>query len=450
MIRALKSVLLAVAVGLALSACGASTPTPTPVAIPIPTLAPTATPSVASTPTVAPAPVSTPTPEPTPVVTETPAPVSTPTPEPTPVVTETPTPVSTPTPEPTPEATPAPPPPEADFEVSVSEATLQLPESISFHLEGSGERPIEVVDVEFGTEHVFSCASSAYWTARTDFEADEEVSVTWDWDMRRSGSMPPGALIWWRWRVEDELGQEFRTSREETVFTDDRFEWQSHTEGHITYYWYAGGDDFGQRLADGARDGLETLQLGRELVAPIKAFVYESAGDVQGAILFAQAWTGGLAFVGHNILLIAVNPDDFEEQLQGVIHELAHLLVEEVTFNCFGGLPTWLDEGLAVYSEGRLPDFQQRALDEAIANDALISLRSLNSSFPAADTGATLSYAQSYSLVNYLIDTYGWPKMQELLAVFAQGSTDAKAIEQVYGWDYDALESAWRQSLGLS
>ena len=73
----------------------------------------------------------------------------------------------------------------------------------------------------------------------------------------------PGHSSGGRWRVEDELGQEFRTSREETVFTDDRFEWQSHTDGHITYYWYAGGDDFGQRLADGARDGLETLQLGQ-------------------------------------------------------------------------------------------------------------------------------------------------------------------------------------------
>ena len=47
------------------------------------------------------------------------------------------------------------------------------------------------------------------------------------------------------------------------------------------------------------------------------------------------------------------------EQLQGVIHELAHLLVEEVTFNCFGGLPTWLDEGLAVYAEGSLPGFSR-------------------------------------------------------------------------------------------
>ena len=432
--RTLVAALLTLTVALALTACGEPSPRPTPT--PAVEIAPVPTPIAEVTPT--PTPVSTP----APVITSTPEP-------PTPVVTEAPAPTSTSTPEPPREVTPAPPPPEADFEVGVSEAALQFPDSISFHLEGSGERPIEVIDVEFGTEHVFSCASSSYWTARTDFEADEEVSVTWDWDMRRSGSMPPGALIWWRWRVVDDLGQEFRTSREETVFTDDRFEWLSHTDSHITYYWYAGGADFGQRLADGTRGGLETLQLGREHVAPIKAFVYESAGDVQGAILFAQAWTGGVAFVGHNILLIAVNPDEFEEQLQGVIHELAHLLVEEVTFNCFGGLPTWLDEGLAVYAEGSLPDFQQRALDEAIANDSLISLRSLSSSFPAADTGATLSYALSYSLVDYLIEAHGWPKMQELLAVFAGGSTDENAIRQVYGWDYAQFEAAWRESLGL-
>ena len=49
------------------------------------------------------------------------------------------------------------------------------------------------------------------------------------------------------------------------------------------------------------------------------------------------------------------------------MHELAHLLLAEVTFNCFGRLPTWLNEGLAVYSEGDLPEFQRRALDAAVA-----------------------------------------------------------------------------------
>ncbi len=344
---------------------------------------------------------------------------------------------------------------EDDFDVRASEAILQLPDSVSFHLEGSGARRIETIDVEFGTNHVFSCASTSYWSARTDwsapadFEAGDEVVVSWEWDMRRSGSQPPGALIWWRWRLVDDLGREFRTPREETTFTDDRFQWQSHTDGNVTYYWYAGGNGFGRRLADGVRDGLESLRLGRDLVAPIKAFVYEKAEDVQGAVLFAQEWTGGLAFVDHNILLIAVNPEAFDRQLPGVVHELAHLLVEEVTFNCFGGLPTWLDEGLAVYAEGGLSEYGQYILDEAIARDELISLRSLSSSFPAASTEAILSYALSYSLVDYLIEARGWPKMRELLEVFSEGSTAENAIRQVYGWSYDELEASWRRSLGV-
>ena len=335
-----------------------------------------------------------------------------------------------------------------DFEVKVSEATLQFPESISFHLEFVSQSPIEIVDVEFGTNHVFSCASTSYWTARTDLEPGEEVSVTWEWDMRRRGSMPPGAAIWWRWRVTDDQGREFLTPRQETAFADERFNWQSHTDGNVTFHWYNGGDDFGRRIADGVRSGLETLELGKELVEPITLFIYESSQDVQGAVLFAQTWTGGLAYVQHNIILITVDPAEFERDLPGVVHELAHLLVEEVTFNCFGGLPTWLDEGLAVYAEGGLPSSQRAALEKAIADDDLISLRSLNSSFPAGHSGAILSYALSYSLVDYLLDTHGWPRMQELLAVFSQGSTDEKAIQQVYGLDYDELEAAWRQSLG--
>ena len=326
---------------------------------------------------------------------------------------------------------------------------MQLPDSISFHLEGRGERPIETIDVEFGSEVVFSCSSSSYWTARTDFEAGQDITVTWEWDMRRSGSIPPGTVVWWRWRVVDDMGQEFRTPRQEVVFNDDRFEWQSHSENNVTFYWYAGGADFGSNIADDVRHSLDRLELGRELVAPLKVFAYGSAADVQGAILFAQAWTGGLAFGSHNIVLITVNPDEFERDLPGVVHELAHLLVGEVTFNCFGGLPTWLNEGLAVYAEGDLPSNQRSTLNEAIANDGLISLRSLNSSFPAAHTGAILSYAQSQSLVEYLITVHGWPKMQELLDVFAQGATHEGAIQQVYGFDLEGLEAAWRQSLGL-
>ncbi len=417
MIRVIAPTLLAVIVMFVMAACGAADPTATPEPPPTAITEPTATP------------------EPTATVAAPPSPTPPPTRAPLPTATLVPTPEPTAVPE--------------WFDLVLSEASLDPPNSITFSMEGAGERPIEIIDLEFGTDSVFSCASTSYTSARTEFEGENEVLTTWTWDMRRTGSIPPGSVVWWRWRVVDDQGDEYRTPRQSVVYGDDRFPWESHTSENITFHWYAGGPDFGQRLATEVEDRLDVLQLGRELEAPVQAFIYESAADVRGAILFAQAWTGGLAFPSQNILLITVDPEDFDRDLPGLVHELAHLLVGEVTFNCFGDLPRWLDEGLAVYSEGGLPDFQRVALQEAIESRELISLRSLNSSFPASDTGATLSYALSYSLVNYMIDAYGWPKMQELLAVFSEGSTYEAAVEQVYGFDLDSLEDAWHSSLGL-
>ena len=337
---------------------------------------------------------------------------------------------------------------QADFEMSVSNVSLQLPDSISFHLRGRGERPIQLVDVEFGSDVIFSCASSSYQSARIKLEGGKDVSVTKEWDMRRTGSIPPGAVVWWRWRVVDDIGQEFRSPRQEVIYNDERFDWQMHTSDNITFYWYAGGNGFGRRLADSVRDGLANLQLDSELSAPVKAFVYESAEDLRSAVLFSQAWTGGLAFTSRNILLITVDPAELDTHIPGMIHELAHLLVSELTFNCFGDLPTWLEEGLAMYAEGDLTDHQRISLEDAIASDDLISLRSLNSSFPTDHSGAHLSYVQSWSLVNYLITVYGWPKMQRLLDVFAEGATYEQAIKKVYRMDLDGLQAAWLKSLG--
>ena len=338
---------------------------------------------------------------------------------------------------------------EADFDINVNEASMQLPDSIIFHLQGKGERPVEIVDVEFGTDVIFSCASSEYRSARTKIGRREDISVTKEWDMRRTGSVPPGAVVWWRWRVVDDLGQEFLSPRQEVIYNDDRFYWRKYTSDNITFYWYAGGSGFGRRLADTVRDGLANLQLDSGLTSPVKAFVYESAEDLRGAVLFPQSWTGGLAFTSHNILLIAVDPDEFDTYISGMIHELAHLLVSELTFNCFGDLPTWLEEGLATYAEGELTNYQRRTLEEAIASDDLISLRSLNSGFPANHPSAHLSYVQNWTLVDYLITEYGWAGMQRLLDVFAEGEIYEQAIERVYRMDLDDLQTAWLHSLGV-
>ena len=76
-------------------------------------------------------------------------------------------------------------------------------------------------------------------------------------------------------------------------------------------------------------------------------------------------------------------------------------------------------------------------------------MQSLSASFPAKIEEAGLYYAQSHSLVGFLIHEYGKDKMLQLLRVFKEGSSYNSALLEVYGFDMDALDDLWRQSLGL-
>jgi len=175
-----------------------------------------------------------------------------------------------------------------------------------------------------------------------------------------------------------------------------------------------------------------------------KVYVYPSAEELRGAVLFTQEWTGALAFTDYNIILIPVGPDNLEWAKRTLAHEITHLLVREATFGPFGDIPTWLNEGLAQYAEGEMEDYQSEILKDAIKEDKLISVRSLCSSFPADPDQASLAYAQSLSLVSYLVETYSWADMRELLAVFKEGSTYDNALQMVYSFDISGLEERWR------
>jgi hypothetical protein len=124
------------------------------------------------------------------------------------------------------------------------------------------------------------------------------------------------------------------------------------------------------------------------------------------------------------------------------------VLVGHLTFSCLGDVPTWLNEGLAVYSEGELDTYSQQQLEDAIRNDTLLTIRSLSGGFSEIADKALLSYSQSYSIVKFLIETYGQDKMTALLISLRDGNTIDDALIQTYGFDIEGLEDAWRQAIG--
>jgi len=187
-----------------------------------------------------------------------------------------------------------------------------------------------------------------------------------------------------------------------------------------------------------------TADTGAYLERPVKIYVYANSQDLQGAMIHPQEWTGGVAFTRFGVIAIGISPDNLGWGKRAIAHELTHLVIHQMTLNPYGGLPTWLDEGLAMYSEGGLALEHVAYLNKAIVEGTLISVRSLSSPFSAYAEDAVISYAQSYSLVEFLISNYGQGKMLELLNIFRQGSTYDGALKRVYGFDMDGLDVLWR------
>jgi len=280
-----------------------------------------------------------------------------------------------------------------------------------------------------------------------EFVPDTAVDVEWTWDMRKTGGLPPGSSVEYWWVVADAGGNRVETAPVRVQFSDTRYSWRSLTEGKVTIYWYEGEKSFAQELMVTAQGALARLvgDTGAELDKPVKIYIYANAQDLQGAMIYPREWTGGVAFTRFGIIAIGISPDNLYWGKRAIAHELTHLVIHQMTLNPYGDLPTWLDEGLAMHTEGMLgPEFTTR-LNRAIAEESLISVRSLSSPFSAYAEESILSYAQSYSLVEFLISNYGRAKMLELLNTFKQGSSYDEALKRVYGFDMDGLNTLWRR-----
>jgi hypothetical protein len=94
-----------------------------------------------------------------------------------------------------------------------------------------------------------------------------------------------------------------------------------------------------------------------------------------------------------------------------------------------------------------MTEYYKQILNTALKDNTLITLKSLSSSFPTASSGAYLAYAESNSIVSYMINTYGWEKMRRLISIFKEGSTYDKALQTVYSFDINGLDTEWKASL---
>jgi hypothetical protein len=268
--------------------------------------------------------------------------------------------------------------------------------------------------------------------------------------MKQSGSLPPGATIWWRWRVTTTDGKELVTDQQTITWLDSSHRWQKLAGKQTTLHWYTGSQTFAAELSDSADKALANLAqtTGLQADGSIDLYIYASSNDLREAILYEPGWVGGAAFAPNNIVIVGIATNQTEWGKQIIAHELTHVLVGRYTFSCLGDEPTWLDEGLAMHGQGGPDPESERNFKTALTDDKLMSVRSLSGGFAEARDKADLSYSQSYSLVSFLIKEYGQDKMLELLRALRDGTPIDEAMKSVYGFDSDGFEDAWRAKIG--
>lgn len=334
-------------------------------------------------------------------------------------------------------------------EIRENEVELNFPETATFRL--SVDNPVEISSIvlEYGNRQ--QTCGEVIAKAFPQFTPGRSVEAEWTWEMVQSGSLPPGAQIWWRWRITDASGNETVTDTQTTTWLDSLYKWKTVENGDLLrLHYYEGSQDFINELSRAALNGLNfnEEQSGLKAESPIDLYIYADTGDLKDAILYEPSWTGGRAFPVQDIVIIGISPANLDWGKDAIVHELTHVLVGHLTFSCLGDVPTWLNEGLAVYSEGELDRSSQEQLEEAIRDDQLLSVRSLSGGFSEVSDKAYLSYSQSYSLVKFLTETYGQEKMTALLLALRDGMTIDEALRQTHGFDIDGLEDAWRQAIG--
>lgn len=381
--------------------------------------------------------------------TGTPLPMPAPSPVATPTATAA---VAEPTAQPLPTSSPASSPtaPAEIVEAPRNEALASFPERVTFRLQLPHGSEAQEATLNYDV------------VQRTCIEAGSQVPVAvqdghleWTWIMSRSGNPPPGTQLWWQWTWQDDRGKTFATPRQSIILADERFEWRTvrDQEKGIRLNWYR-GDEVGPLLLEAAVAGLERLEteMGIELQNEVTFYIYGEAEDMRQAVLYVQDWAGGVAFDNYGTILIGVPPDRAAQWgRETVRHELAHLVLGQFGRSCLGGnRPTWLEEGLAVYAEGPPDEDTREDLRQGIEDGLFMPLRSLNGSFPADDARAGLAYSQSYSVVNYLLQTYGAQKLQALIQTLAQGLGYDEALQSVYGFNVDGLEEEWRRAIGAA
>ncbi len=324
-----------------------------------------------------------------------------------------------------------------------------FPESIRFYTTFESDTEISDVRVRFSTGPI---TTGQYDYLDLDETSGSLIEGELVWNVNTSTRyIPPGTTVDFLFEAIDEDGNEYASESYRQIMLDARYEWDVVKRGPIHVYYHGPVQVRAERLADAAMESMLLMQpiTGSEIETPITVTLYNNNAEMIGAVSARSATisreliTEGQAFYDHSVVLVLSGSRD----IGTLTHELTHILVGRAAGGSNALVPLWFNEGLAEYGNLDKGLSYVYYLDWAVDTNRLIPFTRLQT-FPGEPNMVIVSYGQSRSFINYLIENYGGDKIAETLASIAEGRSGDIAIRNVYGKTVQQLENEWRATIG--
>jgi len=183
-----------------------------------------------------------------------------------------------------------------------------------------------------------------------------------------------------------------------------------------------------------------TDRLGIQINNKIHVKVFPDVKDFHAAINMPDApeWVVGTGY-GNEIMMVSpLNPgryQTYESLMQIIVHEFVHIAVYHVVGDLMTRLPRWLNEGYACYEAGQINDNIKKSLASGLLLKAPPTWTQLEAASDM-EFGQMGGYGYSATIVEFLIDTFGFDKLVLLIK-------EPEKIEFIYGLSKDTLETEW-------
>lgn len=158
----------------------------------------------------------------------------------------------------------------------------------------------------------------------------------------------------------------------------------------------------------------------------------------------APRWTG--AIYDGKIRVPIKGLSAITSELTAVLtHELTHSFISSI-----GGshCPTWFNEGLAQFQEGKSASEHKKTLAHLLKQNQLIPFENLKGSFMEFSSAtAGLAYTQGLSAVECLVALHGRSALRNILSLLRQNYNFESALKSVTKQSQEEFEKAWQVSL---